>query len=125
MTDTEGERPQSRFEQARATARAQAAARQSRRAGQREGVQTASKAMVSYLWLVQTYIVRALCLIFIIGAVMDLMGGRTPLGGASIGALVAAVIFAGETWFARVITGWIVRDTGRRPWSGAPKAEAG
>ena len=124
MSETKGERT-SRFEQARATARAQAEARQARRASRQAGIQTVSKATVSYLWLVQTYIVRVLCVIFIIGAVMDVVGGRAPFGGALVGVVAAAAIFAGETWFARVITGWIVRDTGRRPWSGAPKAEAG
>ena len=125
MSEAEGERPPSRLEQARATARAQAAARQERRMGRQAGIQTASKGAVSYLWLIQTYLVRALCLIYAVGTIMDIAAGRVPLTGGLIGIVVAAAIFVGETIFARVISGWVVRDTGRRPWRGAPKSEAG
>jgi len=121
MSEAQGGRPPSRLEQARATARAQAEARQQRRVGRHAGLQTASKATVSYLWLVQTYIVRALCLIYALGTVMDIAGGRVPLTGGLVGIAVAVLIFVGETIFARVISGWIVRDTGRPPWRGAPK----
>ena len=115
----------SRLEQARARARAQAEARQQRRAGRSAGIQTASSATVSYLWLIQTYIVRLLCLIYAVGTVLDVAGHRVSPTGALIGVAVAVVIFVGETFFARVISGWIVRDTGRAPWRGAPKPEAG
>jgi hypothetical protein len=125
MSEAEGGRPPSRLEQARATARAQAAARQERRMGRHAGIQTASKATVSYIWLIQTYLVRALCLIYAVGTVMDVVGGRVPLTGGLVGFVVAAAIFIGETVFARVISSWIVRDTGRPPWRGAPKPEAG
>ncbi len=125
MSEAQGGRPPSRFEQARAMARAQAEARQGRRIERRAGIQTVSKATVSYIWLIQTYIARALCLIYVVGTIMDVAGGRVPLTGGLVGTGVAAAIFVGETIFARVIAGWIVRDTGRPPWRGAPRPEAG
>ena len=118
MSEAPGGPPPSRLEQARAMARAQAAARQERRAGRHAEIQTASKSTVSYLWLIQTYIVRALCLIYAVGTIMDIAGGRVPMVGGVIGIAVAVAIFVGETFFARVISGWIVRDTGHPPWRG-------
>jgi|SRR5580698_2686802 hypothetical protein len=124
MSEAQGGRPPSRLEQARATARAQAEARQQRRMNRHAAIQSGSNATVSYLWLIQTYLVRALCLIYAVGTVMDVAGGRVPLVAAGVGIAVAAAIFVGETIFARVISGWVVRDTGRPPWRGAPKPEA-
>jgi hypothetical protein len=125
MSEAQGGRPPSRLEQARATARAQAEARQQRRMNRHAGIQSGSKATVSYLWLIQTYLVRALCLIYAVGTVMDVVGGRVPLVGAGVGIGVAAAIFVGETIFARVLSSWIARDTGRPPWRGAAKPGAG
>jgi|HubBroStandDraft_5_1064220.scaffolds.fasta_scaffold358789_2 hypothetical protein len=124
MSEAPGGPPPSRLEQARAMARAQAAARQERRAGRHAEIQTASKSTVSYLWLIQTYIVRALCLIYAVGTIMDIAGGRVPMVGGVIGIAVAVAIFVGETFFARVISGWIVRDTGHPPWRGAANTDA-
>jgi hypothetical protein len=125
MSESPDGRPPSRLEQARATARAQAEARQQRRVGRHAEIQTASKSTVSYIWLIQTYIVRALCLIYAVGTIMDVAGSRVPLVGGIVGTAVALAIFVGETFFARVISGWIVRDTGHPPWRASAKIDAG
>jgi len=92
MSEAPGGPPPSRLEQARAMARAQAAARQERRAGRHAEIQTASKSTVSYLWLIQTYIVRALCLIYAVGTIMDIAGGRVPMVGGVIGIVVGLAL---------------------------------
>jgi hypothetical protein len=44
--------------------------------------------------------------------------------GGVVGIAVAVAIFVGETFFARVISGWIVRDSGHPPWRASTTTNA-